>query len=41
MNKIVMAAVALSAVVAFAQDKVAVKFVLPAPHSSGTPKEIS
>jgi len=24
----------------FAEDKVAIKFVIPAPHSSGTPKEI-
>ena len=40
MKKIMLAAFAISAVAVFAQDKVAVKFVLPAPHSSGTPKEI-
>ena len=33
-----MAAIASAALAA--QDKVAVKFVLPAPHSSGTPKEV-
>ena len=31
---------ALAAGAVFAQDKVAIKFELPAPHSSGTPKEV-
>lgn len=31
---------AVAAMGVFAQDKVALKFKLPAPHSSGTPKEI-
>ncbi len=40
MKNIVFALLALCAASVFAQDKVAVKFVLPAPHSSGTPKDI-
>ena len=39
MKKLVMSALALAAVAAFA-EKVAIKFELPPPHSSGTPKEI-
>ena len=39
MKKLVMSALALAAVAAFA-DKVALKIVFPSPHSSGTPKEI-
>ena len=39
MKKLVMSALALAAVVAFA-DKVALKIQFPPPHSSGTPKEI-
>ena len=40
MKKLIVAAFAVSAIALCAQDKVAVKFVLPAPHSSGTPKDI-
>ena len=39
MKKLVMSALALAAVAAFA-EKVAIKFELPPPHSSGTPKEV-
>ena len=39
MKKLVMSALALAAVAAFA-DKVALKIEFPPPHSSGTPKEI-
>ena len=39
MKKLVMSALALAAAAAFA-EKVAIKFELPPPHSSGTPKEI-
>ena len=39
MKKLVMSALALAAVTAFA-DKVALKIEFPPPHSSGTPKEI-
>ena len=39
MKKLVMSALVLAAVAAFA-EKVAIKFELPPPHSSGTPKEI-
>ena len=39
MKKLVMSALALAAVTAFA-DKVAIKIQFPPPHSSGTPKEI-
>ena len=39
MKKLVMSALALAAMAAFA-DKVALKIVFPPPHSSGTPKEI-
>ena len=40
MKKIVMLAVAAAALCACAEEKVAIKFELPPPHSSGTPKEI-
>ena len=39
MKKLVMSALALAAVTAFA-EKVALKIQFPSPHSSGTPKEI-
>ena len=39
MKKLVMSVLALAAAAAFA-EKVAIKFELPPPHSSGTPKEI-
>ena len=37
---IALSLLALAAGAVFAQDKVAIKFELPAPHSSGTPKEV-
>ena len=40
MKKIIMLSLALAGSAAFAEDKVAIKFELPPPHSSGTPKEI-
>ena len=40
MKKIVLFLFAFVMVGVFAEDKVAIKFVLPPPHSSGTPKEI-
>ena len=40
MKKIIMFSFALAGIAAFAEDKVAIKFELPPPHSSGTPKEI-
>ena len=39
MKKLIMSALALAAAAVFA-EKVAIKFELPPPHSSGTPKEI-
>ena len=40
MKRLVIGMFAVMAFCALAEDKVAIKFVLPPPHSSGTPKEI-
>ena len=40
MRKLIALAAVASVACLFAEDKVAIKFVLPAPHSSGTPKEV-
>ena len=40
MKKLILTAVLVATAGLFAEDKVAIKFVLPPPHSSGTPKEI-
>ena len=40
MKKLIMIALLVATAGLFAEDKVAIKFELPAPHSSGTPKEV-
>ena len=40
MKKLILTAVLVATAGLFAEDKVAIKFELPAPHSSGTPKEV-
>jgi hypothetical protein len=40
MNKLVSFSVVAAALCSFAAEKVAVKFEIPPPHSSGTPKEV-
>ncbi len=40
MKKLIMTALLVATAGLFAEDKVAIKFELPAPHSSGTPKEV-
>ena len=40
MNKLIVFSVAAAALCAVASDKVAIKFEIPPPHSSGTPKEV-
>ena len=40
MKKLMAFSVAAAALCAFAADKVAIKFEIPPPHSSGTPKEV-
>ena len=40
MKKLILTALLVAAAGLFAEDKVAIKFELPAPHSSGTPKEV-
>ena len=40
MKKLMAFSVAAAALYAFAADKVAIKFEIPPPHSSGTPKEV-
>ena len=40
MKKLIVLGVAAAALALCAEEKVAVKFELPAPHSSGTPKEV-
>ena len=39
MKKLMAFSVAAAALCAFAADKVAIKFEIPPPHSSGTPKK--
>lgn len=39
-KSMILFAAAMAAAVLVAEDKVAIKFVIPPPHSSGTPKEI-
>ena len=40
MKKLILTALLVATAGLFAEDKVAIKFELPAPHSSGTPKEV-
>ena len=40
MKRLILSAFAVLATCVFAEEKVAIKFELPRPHSSGTPKEI-